>query len=656
MSKPPEKKRGRHSTGLRKLHFSGNVLIAMFLKLLVVLILLFLSRFLFYLFNLSYFSHISFLEFFRIYAAGLRFDISAILFLNTPFIVMNSLPFRFRYDKVYQGFTNAYFYIINTLVLITNFIDIVYFRFTLKRMTADIFSYVGGISDFSSLILQFIYDFWFAQLICIVFILVMILFCRRIRAKPGRKTMKAFFYYPVQAIFFLVIGFVSVIGMRGGTQLRPIGLVTAGKYTSSRNSPLVLNTPFSIVKTWFHPSLTIKDYYSSESELAKIYSPLHKGSKNGFKPYNVLIVIMESFGCEHIGSLNRHYEEGRYRGFTPAFDSLIHQGLLFKAFANEKSSMMAVPAILSSIPSLMNDAFILSSYSGDRITGIAGLLKEKGYTTAFFHGGTNGTMGLDNYTRLTGFDRYYGRTEYNNDEDYDGKWGIRDEAFFQFTAEQLNKIKQPFVATLFSLSSHHPYFVPGRYKHVFREGKLPIQKSIMYADYSLGRFIQTIRKMPWYKNTLVVITADHTSEGYFPYYRSGVGQYSIPILFLFPDEGMQGINGEIAQQTDLMPTILSYMGYDKDFFAFGTDMLNPATPHFSMHYVAGIYTLIKGNHALEFDGLKSLSLYNLKQDSLQQQNLLGSEQEVTQEMERFTKAYIQQYNNRVIENMLTVQK
>jgi len=625
----------------------------MLLKLLVVLILLFLSRFLFYLFNLSLFSSISFPEFLRIFIGGLRFDISAILLLNLPFIVMNSLPFRFRYNQVYQGFANGYFYVINTFVLLTNFIDIVYIRFTLKRMTADIFSFVGGISDFQGLIPQFINDFWFIEVICIVFIVVMVLVCRRIRVKQVKKKTKALSYYLVHTLLFLVIGFVTIIGIRGGIQLRPIGLVTAGKYTAARNVPLVLNTPFSIARTWFHPSLEMKDYYDSESELDKIYSPLHKGIKSGFTPYNVLIVIMESFSCEHIGSLNRHLDEGRYRGFTPVFDSLIPQGLFFKAFANEKSSMMGVPAILSGIPSLMNDAFIQSGYSGDRFTSIAGLLKEKGYTTAFFHGGTNGTMGLDNYTRMVGFDRYYGRSEYNNDEDFDGKWGIRDEAFFQYTAQQLNWMKQPFVATLFSLSSHHPYFVPGKYRHVFRDGKLPIQKSIMYADYSLGRFMRTAREMPWYKNTVIVITADHTSEGYFPYYRSGVGQYSIPILFLFPDEGVKGINREIVQQTDLMPTILNYLRYDRDFIAFGTDMLNPAVPHFSVHYVAGIYTLIRGDHVLEFDGSKSLTLYNLKQDSLQQQNLLGSEPEVVQRMEQFIKAYIQQYNNRVIENQLT---
>ena len=650
------KTKGVRSGKSRKLAFSGNVMIVMALKLLVILILLFLSRFLFYLFNLSFFSSVSFLEFLRIFGAGLRFDISAILLLNIPFIVMNSLPFRFRYKRVYQRFANAYFYIINFFVLLTNFIDIVYFRFTLKRMTADIFGYVGGISDFSSLIPQFISDFWFVEVICILFIILMIVVCRRFKVREEKNPIKPFLYYLLNTCLFLMIGFVTVIGARGGIQLRPIGLVTAGKYTVSRHVPLALNTPFSIVKTWFHPSLEMKDYYSSETELAKIYSPLHKGAKGEFKSYNVLIVIMESLSCEHIGLLNSHYERGRYRGFTPVLDTLIPQGLLFKAFANEKSSIMAIPAILSGIPSLMNDAFIQSSYSGDRISSIAGLLKEKGYTTAFFHGGTNGTMGLDNYTRLAGFDRYYGRTEYNNEEDYDGKWGIRDEGFFQFTAQQINRIRQPFVAALFSLSSHHPYFVPGKYKHVFREGNLPIQKSLMYADYSLGQFIKSARQMPWYQNTIIVITADHTSEGYFPYYRSGVGQYSIPILFLFPEEGMKGIRQEIVQQTDLMPTLLTYLGYDQDFIAFGTDMLNANDPHFSVHYVAGIYTLIKGDHVLEFDGSTSLTLFNLKQDSLQQKNLLGSQPEVTQRMEEFIKAYIQQYNNRVINNQLTVQE
>lgn len=643
---------GAKGSGLKR--FSGNIYIAMTLKLAVILLLLFLTRFLFYLFNFSHFQSLSFTELIRIFAAGLRFDLSAILLMNVPFILMNSIPFKFRYHKVYQGFANGYFYLVNSVGLMVNFIDIIYFRFTLKRMTSDIFSYIEVGGDFDRLIPQFIKDFWYVQLLWIGFVILTILVCRKIRLSKNPSGTKGFRYYAFHSFLFAVILFLSVIGIRGGFQLRPISLVSAGKYASVNDIPLLLNTPFTILRTFTHKNLDHKSYFSSASDIEKVFTPLHRGKKTGFKKYNVLIVVMESFSREHIGFLNKHLDDGKYRGFTPVFDSLIQRGTYVEGFANGKTSIEGIPAILSSIPSLMDDAFTQSPYAGDQYTSIAGLLKPKGYSSAFFHGGSNGTMGFDMYTKTTGFEAYFGRSEYANEKDYDGKWGIRDEEFFQYTAKQLNQLKQPFIASLFSLSSHHPYFVPGKYKHMFREGKLPIQQSIMYADFALGRFMDTIQRMPWYKNTIIVITADHTSEGYFPYYQGPIGQYAIPILILFPDESHRGIYREIAQQTDIVPTLLNYMGYDRDYIAFGTDMMDRSAPHFSVHYISGIYTLIKEGYALDFNGSESLSLREVTAEGRGSKNLLQTKPELRKEMETFLKAYIQQYNNRMIENRLSI--
>jgi phosphoglycerol transferase MdoB-like AlkP superfamily enzyme len=162
--------------------------------------------------------------------------------------------------------------------------------------------------------------------------------------------------------------------------------------------------------------------------------------------------------------------------------------------------------------------------------------------------------------------------------------------------------------------------------------------------------------MPWYKNTLFVITADHTSEGYYPYYQSDVGQYAIPLLFFKPGSDLQGKPEIIAQQTDIMPTVLNYLGYEKRYLAFGTDLLAGSTgeAHFSIHYISGLYGLMKDGYYLEYNGTKSTALFNITKDPLQYSNLVGKEKEVQSGMERFINAFIQQYNNRLIENRLTI--
>ncbi|MEI6455361.1 MAG: sulfatase-like hydrolase/transferase [bacterium] len=637
--------------------FNGNILLVMTAKLLVILLLLFLSRILFYLINIGYFSNLSALSALKLFLIGLRFDLSAILILNIPFILMNAVPFHFRENKWYQGVANGWFYVINTIALMGNFIDTIYFRFTLKRTTADIFNYLEVGGDFNKLIPQFLYDFWYILVCFIVFIALLIYLGTRFSASSGSSKQKggSFAYYSLNVLLFGIVGFLTVIGIRGGLQLRPISLVTAGKFTSAKNVPLLLNTPFAIAKTFNHETLRTIAFFSREQDLSRIYTPIHHRNPGEMKKMNVMIIMMESFSREHIGILNRSLDDGRYQGFTPFMDSLIRQGLYFDAYANGKTSIQGIPAVLSGIPSLMNESFIQSGYSADKYTSIAGLLKAKGYSSAFFHGGTNGTMGFDSYSKLVGFDQYFGRSEYNNEKDYDGKWGIRDEEFFQYAAKNIGEMKQPFVAALFSLSSHHPYFVPRKYTNIFRKGHLPIQQSIMYADHALAEFFYTVRHAPWYENTLFVITADHTSEGYFPYYKTAVGQLSIPLLLFKPGSGLKGQSKVIAQQTDIMPTVLNYLGYDRSYLAYGTDLMDSASVHFSIHYLSGIYGLIKDNYYLEFDGTSATSLFNLASDPLQTANLINEKRGEREKFEMFIKAFIQQYNNRVIENRLMVE-
>ena len=377
--------------------FTGNIFTVMLLKLTVVLVLLFLSRVLFYVFNLGYFSNLGLPDALRLFMIGMRFDLSALLIINSGFILMNLLPFTFRTNRIYQGIANSYFYLVNSFALFLNFGDTIYFRFTLKRLTADIFSYVGVGGDFDKLIPQFLHDFWYIALVWITFVALLVFLSTRFSIAQSRtnKNLSGFQFLLINSFFLAIFGILSVIGKRGGLQLRPISLVTAGNYTSAKNIPLVLNTPFSIIKTYNHEMLKTLTWFRKETELARVYSPVHVAEAHGFKNYNVMIIIMESFSREHIGSLNRSLDNGRYQGFTPFMDSLIRAGLYFDAFANGKTSIQGIPAVLSGIPSLMDESFIQSGYAAGKFTSIAGVLKPRGYTTAFFHGGTNGTMGFD---------------------------------------------------------------------------------------------------------------------------------------------------------------------------------------------------------------------------------------------------------------------
>jgi phosphoglycerol transferase MdoB-like AlkP superfamily enzyme len=644
-----------------KRHFlRDNIHLRLILHLSICFLALVISRMFMYLLNVHLYAELDRAELWRIIFNGMRFDLSALFILSSPYILFSTLPFKFRMNRIYQALCDAQFYILIILALAVNFIDVIYFRYTGKRMTGDIFKYLVEGGDFRALIPQFIRDFWQPIIAWITLSALTIILMVITKSRRDLEFKNRFNYYFLNTFLFLAMGALTIIGIRGGFQLKPISIITAGKYTDIKNTPLVLNTPFTIAKSVGELELDREPYFRDEQKLDQVFTPVHVPSQNlqgdlagDQGKLNIVIIIMESFSSEYTGAFNHDLEDGTYTGYTPFLDSLIQQSISFNGFANGKISMDAIPAITASIPALMQSHYITSRYAGNRINSLASLLKIKGYHSSFFHGGTNGTMGFDSFIKMAGFDNYIGRHEYNNDIDYDGQWGIYDEPFFQYFAQCLDTIRQPFLSVFFSLSSHHPYMVPPQYKGKFKKGPLKIHEVIGYSDYCLKRFFQAVSVMDWYKNTLFVITADHTSEAYEPKYQTPVGMYRIPIVFFRPGSKIKGIREEVVQQTDIMPTILDILNYDRKYVAFGKSIMDTVPKRFSVSYIDNNYQLIVGNYAYQWNGQEPVSLFNYFNDPLLEQQLLHSDPQVAAGMENYLKAIIQQFNNRMIDNKLT---
>ena len=637
----------------------GGATKVLFLRLLIALLFLTFSRILIYFFNTSLFADLGFQEFIFLLFAGLHFDIYTLGSLNLAYIVLMSFPWKIKYHKAYVIFSDFVFYSFNILGLYVNFSDVVYFRFTRKRTTWDIFDFLDkNGQEMISLIPDFIRDFWFAFILWLATVAIFILFSLRIRIDTNRYGTYRIRQTLIGIPIFIAIFGVTVVAIRGGIQSRPINIINAGEYTSPRYFPIVLNTPFTILKTINESALEEVSYFESQEELDAVFNPEVRQINNGNNPekYNVVLLILESFGAEHSAYLNPSLENGKYLGYTPFLDSLMKNSLVFKGFANGQRSIDGVPAILSSLPGLMETPYLSSPYIGNDLESMASLLKKEGYATAFFHGGKNGTMGFEAYTKLVGFDKYYGMDEYGNDDDFDGKWGIFDEPFLQYTGEIAGSMDQPFFSTIFTLSSHHPYTIPGKYKGKFRKGKLDIHESIMYSDYALSRFFKAVRDEPWFENTLFVLTADHCSESYYPFYVSRIGQYSIPIIFYNVNENWSHLSNNLAQQTDILPSVMDYLGLNQDFITFGNSVFDTVSQPFAIMYHSRTYQLIVDSLVYQFDGKNDVGLFNYKRDSLLKDNLISKRDSIAGEMNILTKAIIQQYNNRVIHNGLTSRK
>jgi phosphoglycerol transferase MdoB-like AlkP superfamily enzyme len=614
-----------------------------------------LARVIFYIENHSYYNEIPFSSFGEIAKGGFMFDTSAICYLNSLYLLLMLIPLYTKERDKYQKVTKWIFLVVNSAALLMNLMDTVYFQFTNRRTTASVFSEFSNDNNIAGIIGYEVANHWY---LTITGIILIYLLCKLYREPYGRPMRKSWVYYTSQVVPFAIALPLIVVGMRGGVgaDIRPITISNANQYVNRPvETALVLNTPFAILRTIDKKPFTVPTYFTDEKEMESVYSPLHQPSNvSGGKGLNVVVLIMESFGKEYIGALNKELENGNYKGYTPFLDSLINESLTFEySYANGRKSIDGMPSILSGIPMFV-EPFFLTPSSMNEVSGIAGELRKDGYYTAFFHGAVNGSMGFEAFARATGFEDYYGRTEYNNDDDFDGRWAIWDEEFLGFYADKMATFKQPFATAIFTASSHHPYVVPSRYEGVFPEGTQPIHKCVGYSDNALRHFFAKASKMKWFKNTLFVITADHTNQTDHAEYLTSSGTFAVPIIFYRPGSDMKGHINAIAQQIDIMPTVLNYLGYDKPYVAFGCDLFNtPADKTYAVNYFNGIYQYFNGDYMLQFDGDKSIALYNIADDRLLKHDILREQQEVAKEMERKLKAIIQQYMERMNQDRLT---
>ncbi len=659
-----------------------------------------LCRLAFYLSNYNYFSDLNIGEILKIFYGGVKFDISALLYFNVLYILLALLPFKFRGSKIYNKILKWVYFVPNSIALFLNCSDITYYPFSLRRTTCMIFKEFGGDNNIAQIFATAMVDYWYITLFFVGVMVLLVYLYKGICADPSVTELvevpeelinkgnngsssanilsNNIKYYTSHTLTLCISIYFCIIGIRGGfgVTTRPISIGNATEYCRKPSqAALVLNTPFTMIH-----SLTKQPYpevnYFSEQEVKEIFSPVKLGVKKqetedsrdnacivreeviepneelGVKDTllthynNVCIIILESFASEYTGGL----------GYTPFLDSLMAEGLSFKySFANGKQSIDAMPSVLSSIP-MMIEPFTTTAYASNDINSIATYLKPHGYRSAFFHGAPNGSIGIQAFINNAGFDEYYGLDEYPNKADFDGTWAIWDEEYLQYMTTCLDTIPQPFVSAVFTSTSHHPFLYPERYKGKFKTGPHPMYECIGYTDYALKRFFETAKTKDWYKNTLFVITADHTTIITNPEYLNARGIYEIPIMFYHPsDSTLTGVSNVMMQQIDILPSVLSYLGVKDDYFAFGKDIFNTTeSENHVINYSPDGYQIYKDSLLLQFDGEKVISVFDMKNDRMLANNKIG-EYSAQDSMEMKLKAFIQQYMNRMRKNKICIE-
>lgn len=501
---------------------------------------------------------------FQDYVIGAGFDLVTIALFFLPFVTLLFLPLPDQLERFRFWVKLMLFSLSTLLVFVFNGWDVAYFSYTAKRTSFDYFVYMLTNTETTSLAGDFIAEFWWLIVFFIFSLAFSIWSFVKLKSAPiSWKLRRNWFGFLFTVTSFVIIG-------RGGFQLKPIGIIEATNYSSLANAPAVLNSAFTIIKTIAVTGLDDKKYFN-EDDLKALFNPIQKSQGQNILPKgtNVCFILLESFGTMYCGPNSPD-------SYTPFLDSILNQSMFFEdAIANGRTSMDALPSVISSIPAYTNESFILSEYCANQFQGIPSILAKQGYHSAFFHGASNGSMRFDAFTAAAGFDSYYGRNEYPNPAHFDGNWGIEDHHMLSFAADEMNQFKQPFFSMIFTLSSHHPYTIPTSFKSRVKHGPEPLCATISYVDLALKEFWTKAKKQAWFNNTLFVFCADHVGPTKRWDRCSLEWTYRIPIGFHHASMKLPKVTaGKVFQQIDIMPTIFDLLGLNVDYYSFGTSYFN----------------------------------------------------------------------------------
>jgi phosphoglycerol transferase MdoB-like AlkP superfamily enzyme len=608
-------------------------------------VVLMLCRVIFTLYNSSIFGSIEWNEIGKLIYGGLRFDTISICYAFGVWIVLSLLPLHLREKRWYSKTLFWYYAVVGAFCVAVNIADAVYFRYTEKRFTAEEILFAGNSNSIS---LMFKFAFENLHLVTIGLALIALLVWGYRRKITPQWLCSRWSYYVVNTAVLCATIVLCIAGIRGGLSrmARPTAIPYSLKFaTTSSKANIVLSNPFCIIRTIGSSTVSVPQYFDTQT-LSEIYTPYHAPkAEKAFKARNVVIFVIESMSAENSAYLcsDLYADEGQ-KGYTPFLDSLMQSGYTFeRCYANGKRSIQALPSVWGSIPSLV-EPFVLMPESLGESRPLPALLRDKGYSTAFFCGSERGSMGFDAYAISAGFEQCISKEDYERAHgygDFDGYWGIWDDKFLGFMGETIDTLTEPFLASVFTISSHHPFVVPDEWKSRLPKGKTLIQPCAAYLDGAIREFFEQNRDKEWFNSTVFAFVADHVScEHYAERTNYSPGDFHIIGLLYTPDGTLQGSSSAPVSQIDFMPTLLGILGYDEPYFAYGRDVLDPQSRAITVVYDNGVYKAFTDSHIHIFTEGRVTEVYSIE-DSTLKVNLIESEYD--QSTENYIKAYIQQY-------------
>ena len=632
------------------MNFRFQEFIALFYRIFLVYICYSICRILFIYFNNDITQIESFSELADLCYHGIRFDNVAIVYSNLIFILLSILPWKGTTLIAYQKILFLVFLSCNTFFLSLNFVDLAYYRFNNNRLMSNFLEVVEFETNKVTLLFHFIEVYYYLFILFFMMIFILAWAYKKVKVYP--IFIDNYLNYSLSSvIFFLGTIALFVLGARGGDfkkSTRPITIIDAmNDVKTPQQSDVVLNSAFTVIKTLGMNKVKKTNRFSQE-EINSVLNPVkHYTENNRFgKRPNVVIFILESMAREYWGSMNVSYDIPGFKGYTPFLDSLAQHSLIFpNHFATSRKSIHGMPSILAGIPSF-ETSYSSSLYSRQKVESVVSVAKALDYDTSFFHGAANGSMGLSGFANTLGYEQYYGRTEFNNDNEFDGFWGIWDEPFFLFTKSILDQKKTPFLSTIFTISSHEPYIIPKKYEGVFDKGDLQMHQCVGYTDFALKKFFESSKNSDWFDDTIFIFTADHGNQTFYPFYKKMVNRFANPLMIYKPNSNLVGVDNRLASHMDIFPTVADLIDYPKPFRSWGRSLVsdNTTEPFVVNYFSGGSYFIMDENYICVHNGFEAIGFYELNDKNFEN-NIIDQKNQLMVDLEKKCSLFLENYFN-----------
>ena len=416
------------------------------------------------------------------------------------------------------------------------------------------------------------------------------------------------------SIILLLLTGLLFLPIRGGIT---VSTMNTGQAYFSQNAYLnhsAVNPLFSLFESITHQEDFASQYrFMKDKEADKIFATMTSTSDENTYPLlneatfkkgtpDILIVIMESFASDIMPSM------GSYKDVAVCLDSIAQQSILFTRFyANSFRTDRGMVSILSGYPAQPTTSIMRYPRKTSQLPSIArNLAKYKNYKTTYYYGGDADFCNMRSYLVSQGYQHIISDANFPI-EDKLSKWGVPDHILAAKMMEDIKaqqNEKRPMLRILQTSSSHEPFEVP---YHRLKDKRL---NAFAYTDSVMGAIVREYRKLPRWKNTLIVFVPDHVGGYKENLNDNDRSRYQIPLILAGGAISRPMKVGIIGSQHDIAATLLGQLGVEHREFTFSKNMMSDATPKFAFFAVNDAFGIVSEENSLIYDNRAKRIVYD----------------------------------------------